>query len=64
MGSDAKRLSTRSGEDVTSTFQLPCHIDRNLTAKDSGEEIADYFAKSGQEFTPIEEEILPEFLYH
>ena len=30
---DAKRLSTRPGEDVTSTFQLPGHIDRNLTTK-------------------------------
>jgi hypothetical protein len=59
---EAKRMSARPGEDVSSTFLLPNHLDRNLTAKESAEEIADYFAKISQEFTPVEEDALPEYL--
>ena len=41
---------------------LPDHADRNLTAKESAEEIVAYFSKISQEFTAIEEDILPELL--
>ena len=56
---DAKRLATRPGDDTSSTFKLPDHINRNLTAKESAEEIAMYFSKISQEFKPIEEYSLP-----
>ena len=59
---DAKRLSTRPGEDVSSTFQLPSHLVRNLTAKESAEEIANFVSKISQRFTPIEDDVLPEFI--
>ena len=56
---EAKRLSARPGEDTSPAFSLPSHIDRNLTAKESAEEIVSFFAKISQEFTPIEDDILP-----
>ena len=56
---EAKRLSARPGEDTSSTFTLPSHVDRNLTAKESAEAIASFFSKISQEFTPIEEDDLP-----
>ena len=55
----AKRLAARPGDDSSSTFSLPDHVNRNLTAKESAEEIALYFSKISQEFKPIEEDSLP-----
>ena len=59
---DAKRQSARPGEDVSSTLQLPIHLVRNVTAKESAEEIANYFSKISQRLTPIEDDVLPEFI--
>ena len=53
---EASRLSARPGEDTSSTFSLPTHIDANFTPKRSAEEIADYLAKISQEYTPIEDD--------
>ena len=55
---DAKRLAARPGYDTSPTFTLPNHINRNLFAKESAEEIASFFPKISQEFTPIEEDTL------
>ena len=38
---------------------LPSHEDRNLTAKESAEEIASFFSMISQEFTPIKEDNFP-----
>ena len=59
---EAKRISARPGDNTSNTFTLPNHVDRNLTSKESAEEIVAYFAKISQEFTPIEEEVVPETL--
>ena len=56
---NAKNLAARPCDDTSTTFTLPKHINRNLKAKQSANEIADYFAKISQEFKPIEEDSLP-----
>ena len=53
---EASRLSSRPGEDNSSTFSLPAHVEANLTAQQSAEEIVKYFAKISQEYTPINED--------
>ena len=53
---EAKRISLRPGDDSSTTFTLPAHIDSNFTAQQSAEAIAEYFSKISQEFTPIEED--------
>ena len=56
---DAKGLAARPEDETSSTFILPDHINRNLSAKESADEIATFFSKISQEFTPIEDYILP-----
>ena len=53
---EANRLSARPGEDRSTTFSLPNHVDANFTPKESAEAIAEYFSKISQEYTPIEED--------
>ena len=53
---DANRLSARPGEDGSSSFSLPNHVDANFSPKESAEAIAEYFSKISLEFTPIEED--------
>ena len=55
-------MSARPGDNTSNSFTLPSHVDRNITTEDSAEEIVEYFAKISQEFTPIEEDTLPESL--
>ena len=59
---EANRLTARPGDDQSSTFTLPTHVDRNLTPKESAEEIAKYFSKISQEYPPIEEDPVSEQL--
>ena len=55
----AKVLSARPGEDISGTFSLPSHIDNNFSAIQSAEAFVKYFSKISQEFTPLEQDILP-----
>ena len=59
---EANRLSARPGEEESSTFLLPTHIEANYTPLQSAEAIANHFAKISQEFTPINEDISPKWL--
>ena len=54
---EANRMSSRPGEEPTSTFSLQTHIDDTLTPKQSAERIVRYFSQISQEYTPIEEDI-------
>ena len=54
---EANRMSSRPGEENTSTFSLQTHIDKNLTPRESAESIVKYFSQISQEYTPIEEDI-------
>ena len=45
---------------MSSTFSLPSHVDENLTASQSAERLVEYFSKISKEFTPIEDDTLPE----
>ena len=53
---ESSRLSARPGEDQSSSFSLPAHIDANYTPQQSAEAIVKYFAKISQEYIPIEED--------
>ena len=59
---DASRMSARPGDDTSSTFSLPAHVDANFTPLQSAEAIASYFAKISQEYTPIESDISASWL--
>ena len=50
-------MSARPGEDLSSTFSLPTHVDANFTPQQSAEAIVKYFAKISQEYVPIEEDV-------
>ena len=50
-------MSSRPGEDTSSSFSLQSHVDENLTPLQSAEKIVQYFAQISQEYTPIEEDI-------
>ena len=55
-----KSLSARPGEEISSSFRLPSHIDQNLSPKQSAEKLVKFFYKISQEFKPIEEDTLPQ----
>ena len=46
------KLGARPGEPAN-TFSLPRHVDKNLTAQQSAEIIADHFAAISQDYDPI-----------
>ena len=54
---ESNRLSARPGENLSSTFSLPTHVDANFTPQQSAEAIVKYFAKISQEYVPIEEDV-------
>ena len=54
---ESNRLSARPGENLSSTFSLPTHVDANVTPQQSAEAIVKYFAKISQEYVPIEEDV-------
>ena len=56
----AQALSSIPGEEVSSTFSLPNHIEQNLSAKQSAEKLVKYFSSISQEFTPLQEDTLPD----
>ena len=59
---EATRMSSRPGDDTTSTFTLPAHLDANFTPLQSAEAIATYFSSISQEYTAIEEDISASWL--
>ena len=54
-----KKLGLRPGHDVQSQFLLPSHADRNLSAAQSAEIIADHFSNISQEYAPLNTANLP-----
>ena len=48
-----KMLTARPGDTQQSTFQLPNHIDLNLSAEESANRICKYFSRISQEYTPL-----------
>ena len=54
-----KRIVTGSGDCTDSnTFTLG-HVSENLSAEQSAERIANYFAEISQEFSPLDKNLLP-----
>ena len=47
-----KKLGNNSSEDTN--FQIPSHVESNLSAQQSAELLADYFSRISQEFDPID----------
>ena len=55
-----KRMGAQPGDCVdTNTFTLPQHEAEGLTAEQSAERIASYFAHISQEFPPLDHKLLP-----
>ena len=55
----AKKISARPGDEISDSFVLPNHLDRNLTAEQSAEEICSYFSAISQEYSPLDVNSLP-----
>ena len=54
-----KKLGIRPGEVNQSTFQLPGHIELNLSSNQSAEIIAEHFSRISQEYLPLDLMNLP-----
>ena len=54
-----KKLGLRPGQEVQSQFLLPSHADRNLSAAQSVEIIANHFSNISQEYAPLNIANLP-----
>ena len=54
-----KKLGLRPGETSQPTFQLPQHVENNLSATASVEILADYFSSISQQYSPLEISTLP-----
>ena len=54
-----KKLGLRPGQEVQSQFLLPSHADRNLSAAQSAEIIANHFSNISQEYAPLNIANLP-----
>ena len=54
-----KRLGAGPGEHDNHGFTLPEHESKHFSANQSAEAIADHFALISQEYTPLDEEMLP-----
>ena len=54
------RLTARPGDQPTSTFSLPQHVEDNLSAMESSNKICEYFSSISQEYTPLDTKTLPE----
>ena len=54
-----KKLGARPGEGSKSWFQLPSHVDRNLSPAQSAEVIAEHFTSISQELSPFDISRLP-----
>ena len=48
-----RKLGSRPGDVVTSTFTLPAHLDYNYSAQQLAEVIADHFSAISQDYNPI-----------
>ena len=54
-GSSYKALmKLGSGKNDDTNFEIPSHVEQNLSAEESAEVIADYFSSISQEFDPID----------
>ena len=56
----AAKLSARPGQDNSTSFTLPNHIDANLTADQSAQEICSFFSSISKEYKPLDITSLPE----
>ena len=54
-----KKLGLRPGEVSQPLFQLPQHVNNNLTLAESAEKIADFFSSVSQEYSPLNISTLP-----
>ena len=55
-----KRLTARPGDQPSSTFSLPQHVESSLTALESSNKICEFFSTISQEYSPLNTVTLPE----
>ena len=54
-----KRIAASPGDDTTTTFNLPKHIEDNLSAFESSNRICKFFSAISQEYLPLNVKTLP-----
>ena len=54
-----KSIAARPGDQATSTFTLPKHVEDNLTALESSNKICEFCSAISQEYSPLDVETLP-----
>ena len=55
-----KRIAACPGDQPTSSFYLPKHVEYNLSALESSYRICEFFSSISQEYSPLNVETLPE----
>ena len=55
-----KRMAARPGDQTSSSFSLPQHVEDSLSALESSNQICEFFSAISQEYTPLNVETLPD----
>ena len=55
-----KRIAARPGDQTSTTFSLPKHVEDNLSALESSNKICEFFSSISQEYSPLNTETLPQ----
>ena len=55
-----KHIAARPGDQPSSTFHLPKHVEENLSAIESSNRICQFFSSISQEYTPLNPDSLPD----
>ena len=59
-----KSIAARPGDCSSTTFSLPEHVDKNLSALESSDKICKFFSTISQEYAPLNVDTLPERVRH
>ena len=57
-----KHIAARPGDQTSSTFSLPQHVEENLTALESSNKICEFFSSISQEYSPLDTNTLPDYV--
>ena len=55
-----KRIAARPGDQTSTFFSLPKHVEDNLSALESSNKICEFFSSISQEYSPLNTETLPQ----
>ena len=55
-----KRIAAQHGDQTSTSFSLPKHVEDNLSALESSNKICEFFSSISQEYSPLNTETLPQ----